>query len=152
VSKETPQLKGELTIIVKRRGKVIAKRTVKNIITKKGKEAMAGLLLADVPEAAYEYIAIGTGTTTPTKDDTTLEFETHRVAGDGILVTTTDPNDTAQLKSVFSGYTGTEAITESGLFNDGTAGDMLARQTFAAINVDWDAGDSVEITWKIQFK
>jgi len=143
---------GELTIVCKdKSGRIKARRKVKNVITNTGKASMAGLLLADVTEPAYDYVAIGTGTTPAAATDTALEFETHREAGTGTLTTVNVTNDTAQLVAIFSGYTGTEAVTEAGMFNDPTAGDMLCRQTFAAINVDWGAGDSIEITWRVTF-
>jgi hypothetical protein len=44
--------------------------------------------------------------------------------------------------------TGTIAITESGVFNAATAGTLLARQVFTAVNVV--SGDSIQFTWKIQ--
>jgi len=46
--------------------------------------------------------------------------------------------------------TGTQAIDESGVLNLATAGELLCRQTFGALNIDWDGGDSLQITWKIQ--
>ena len=124
-----------------------------NTITNSGKAEVAGLICADVGGTAFDYIAIGTGTTPESATDTALENETHRIGGGdvtGSLTTTTVTNDTVQLVGTFSGYTGTESITESGVFNASSGGTMLCRQTFSAINVDWDAGDSLQITWKIQ--
>ena len=120
-----------------------------DLITNAGKASVAGLILTDIVEADYDYLAIGTGTVAPAVTDTALGVETHRVAGTGTLVTTTVTNDTAQLVSIFSGFTGTEAVTEVGMFNAATVGGMLMRQTFAALNVNWDLGDSIEMTVKI---
>ncbi|GAI28320.1 unnamed protein product, partial [marine sediment metagenome] len=79
-----------------------------------------------------------------------LVAETHRVAGTGTRVETAVANDTAQLVVTFSGFAGTEAVTEIGEFNADTGGDMAMRQTFAALNVDWDEGDSIVMTVKVQ--
>jgi len=127
------------------------KREKGHTITDVGLASIAGLILTDVTEADYDYLAIGTGTTAAAAADTALEFETHRAAGTGTLVTTTITNDTAQLVVTFSGYTGTEAVTEIGMFNAATGGDMFMRQTHAALNIDWGAGDSYQATVKIQY-
>lgn len=123
-----------------------------NGLTNAGFAEVAGLLLTDVGGTAFDYIAIGTGTTAFDATQTALVAETHREAGTGSRETTTVTNDTAVLTHTFSGYTGSEAVTESGAFNDVSAGTMLCRQTFSALNIDWDAGDSLAVTWKVQAK
>lgn len=119
-------------------------------ITNAGKAAVAGLILTDVAVNDFDYLAIGTGVTAFNAAQTTLVAETHRVAGTGTRVLTAVANDTAQLVVTFSGFAGTEAVTEIGEFNAAAAGDMLMRQTFAALNVDWDEGDSIVMTVKVQ--
>ena len=61
-------------------------------------------------------------------------------------VTTTVTNDTARLVGTIT-EAATLAITESGVFNADTAGTMLCRQTFSAVNVL--SGDSLQFTWSI---
>ena len=121
-----------------------------DLITSAGKAAVAGLILTDVAVNDYDYLAIGTGVVGADVGDTTLGTETHRETGTGTRVTTAVTNDTAQLVVTFSGYAGTEAVTEIGMLNAAAAGDMLMRQTFGALNVDWDQGDSIEATVKVQ--
>ncbi len=126
-----------------------------NTLTNAGFAEVAGLITADVGGTPFDYIAIGTGTTAPAATDTALAAETHRIGGaavTGSRVTTAVTNDTMQLVGTFSGYTGTEAVTESGVFNAATGGTLLCRQTFAALNINWDAGDSLQVTWKVQVK
>ena len=126
-----------------------------NGITNAGFAEVAGLLLTDVGGTAFDYIAIGTGTTAFSPTQTALVSEVKRKAAAGSRVTTSVSNDTAQLQTTFSsadGLSGTHAITESGVFNAATAGTMLCRQTFSALNIDWDAGDTLQVTWKIQIK
>lgn len=138
---------GFFTRLIKR----IQKKAIdQDLVVSAGKAAVAGLILTDVSVDDYDYLAIGTGTTGPVAGNTTLETETHRGAGTGTRVTTTVTDDTAQLIFTFTGYAGTEAVTEIGMFNAAVAGDMLMRQTFATLNVDWDAGDSIQMTVKIQ--
>jgi len=124
-------------------------REVDNMIVNTGIQSVARLIVADVSEDEYGYIAIGEGTTPPAAGDTTLEDESHRLLASGSIVTTSGSigDDTAQFIQTFD-FGGTFAITESGLLNAAVDGSMLARQTFAVINVI--SGDSLQVTWKIQ--
>ncbi|MEM2849045.1 MAG: hypothetical protein QXI36_02075, partial [Candidatus Bathyarchaeia archaeon] len=86
---------------------------------------------------------------------TALVTEIKRKAGTGSRVTTTVTNDTHQLVVTFSaadGLSGTSAVAESGEFNALTGGTMLDRQTFSVLNINWDAGDTLQVTWKVQVK
>ncbi|MCD6255588.1 MAG: hypothetical protein J7J44_04865 [Deltaproteobacteria bacterium] len=149
--REKIKVKGELELVVfDKYGNVKDRRHIKNVITDVGKAQVAGLINGAVT-TQFKYIAIGTGTTAASSSDTALETETHRELADTLdRVTTTVTNDTARLIKTFSGYTGSESITESGVFDASTGGNMLCRRTFSALNIDWDAGDSLQITWKIQ--
>jgi len=119
-------------------------------ITAAGLKAVAGLILSDVAVDGFDWLAIGTGTTPFDKAQTALVAETHREAGTGTRTTTTETDDTAQLVATFGGYSGAEAITEIGMFNAASGGDMLMRQVFDPLNVNWSAGDSIEVTVRIQ--
>ena len=127
----------------------------KNGITNAGIQEVAGLITLDVGGTAFDYIAIGTGTTAFDATQTALITEIKRKAGTGSRVTTTVLADTHQLETTFSsadGLTGTSAVAESGEFNASTSGTMLDRQTFTAQNVNWDAGDTLHVIWKVQVK
>jgi hypothetical protein len=116
----------------------------RNGITNAGMAEVAGLILLDVGGTPFDYIAIGTGTTAFDPSQTSLVTEISRKAATGTRVTTTVTNDTAQLVTTFSsadGLSGTSAVTESGVFNASTGGTMLCRQTFSALNINWDAGE-----------
>lgn len=141
------KIKAKGTLIIKKNGKVI--KEVTNLIVNGGLETWTGLLLTDTTGSytAFDFMAIGIGTTTQTATDTTLETESLRVAGTGTQITTSTTNDTAQLVATFN-ITSTLAITESGIFNDATTGTMFNRTTFPAENVI--NGDDLELTWKIQ--
>ncbi|MCJ7767088.1 hypothetical protein MUP79_01675 [Candidatus Bathyarchaeota archaeon] len=131
-----------------------------------GMANMAGLLLSDIGGTAYDYIAIGTGTTAADHADTQLETQIGvRQHAVGTRVTTGGiTNNTAQLVAEFSQaidatlvnvVPGTpDAWTEEGVFYDaaGTTVSMLWRQTQAAENIDWDAGDTLTLTCKTQMK
>jgi len=120
------------------------------VITNAGKAEVAGLIGADTQGdvTAFDYIAIGSGTTAESASDTALEYELQRAAGVGSRVTTDVTNDTFQLvKDAFT-FDGDYSITESGVFNASSGGTMLCRKTFDPINVTAD--DTLKVTWKIK--
>ena len=113
---------------------------------------MASRVNGDGGEAAFTYIAVGTGTTAAAAGDTALQTETStsglaRAAGTASRITTTKTNDTAQVSKQFS-VSGSVAVTEYGLLNAASVGTLLARQVQAAINVV--NGDTLTVTWKVQ--
>ena len=123
---------------------------VSNLITNTGFAGVASRINGAGSEAAFTYIAVGTGTTAANVSDTTLETETaasglSRAAGTASRVTTDVTNDTAQLLKTFT-VTGTVAVTESGVLNAAAAGVLLNRQVFSAVNVI--NGDSLQVTHK----
>lgn len=132
-----------------------------DLITSAGKAGVAARILKDTQTtvSGFDYVAIGTGSTAASTGDTALGGQKANAPATGTRVTTTVTNDTAQLVYVFSsgnpaglnGYsTGTKAIRESGVLSQTTSGVLLCRQTFSDLNVEWDSGDSLSITWKVQ--
>jgi len=123
-----------------------------------GMANVAGLLLTDVGGTAYDYMAIGTGTNGAVVGDVKLQTQQGvRQLTTGTRVTEDETNDTAQWVATFSQaidatLEGVDAITEIGIFYDaeGITVSMLMRQTFSAESMDWDSGDSIEFTVKVQ--
>lgn len=131
-------------------GSWTSQKVVPNTVTNVGKALTAGLLTGDITNF-FDYIAVGTGTTAADVTDTALQTESAtagltRAASTNSRVTTDVTNDTAQFVRIFT-VTGSVAVTESGIFDASSSGNMLARQVFSAINVV--NGDSLTITWKI---
>jgi len=125
----------------------------KNIITNAGLASIIKLVFAGLTDNKYGYIAIGTGTTAESATDTALVAEIKRKSATVTQTTTTVTGDTALLEATFSsadGLTGTSNVAEAGVFNASTGGTMLARKTFTAVPVNWDAGDSITIRYYIQ--
>lgn len=144
-------LTGEFELLHRRDGQVIDRRHVKNLVVDAGKAAVAGLINGVITNF-FEHIAIGTGTVAAAAGDTALGAEITtgggaRAAGTTSRVTTTVTNDTAQVVFTFA-FTASFAVTEAGLLDSISAGTLLARQVFAAVNVV--SGDSLQITWKIK--
>ena len=123
-----------------------------NLVVNAGKAGMASRCNGAGGEAAFTYLAVGTGTTAPAAGDTALQTEITdsglaRASATVSRVTTSVTNDTAQLDTTWN-VTGTKAVTEAGAFNAASAGTMLGRQTFSAVNVS--NGDTLEVIYKFQ--
>ncbi len=138
-------------------GKWSASKLTHNLVVDAGKAGVASRINGAGGEALFDKIGQGVGTVAAAAGDTALGTEkdasnttttTHAIsAATATRVTTTVTNDTAQLVGTISELA-TMAITESGVFNAATAGTMLCRQVFSAINVV--SGDSIQFTWKIK--
>lgn len=97
-----------------------------------------------------KYIAWGVGTAETTAADAALGSASAeaRTSGTSSITNaggTTD--DTYQVVGTITCTGSSKAITEAGLFDANTAGNMFVRSNFAAINVD--VGDSIEFTFKV---
>lgn len=124
---------------------------LRNLITNAGLAGVASRINGAGSEAAFTYIALGTGTTAANANDIALETEITTGGGEranatASRVTDTVTNDTAQLQHTFT-FTSSFAITESGVLNAAAAGVLLCRQVFSAVNVV--SGDQLQVTWKI---
>jgi len=134
-----------------RGGKRLMKQEIHNIVTSAGKARDAGLFNG-VFTTPFTWLAIGLGTAAAATGDTALGSEVTtsggaRATATCTTATTTVAGDTAQLVKQWD-FTGTFAVTESGIFDASTAGNLAARQVFSAVNVV--SGDSLQITWKMQ--
>ena len=117
-----------------------------NLITNAGLSETAKLL-GGVSADAISHMAIGIGT----GGTTTLNSEIVTGGGARAAVTptsetTTSTGDTVRSVNTFE-FSDTFAVTEEGLFNNESAGDMIAYRTFSAVNVA--DGDSLQITHDI---
>lgn len=133
-------------------GRIKHIRVMHNLITNAGFAGAASRINGSGAEAAFTYIAIGTGSTAANVADTTLQSEIStgggsRGAASASRVTTSVTNDTAQLALTFT-FTSGFAVTESGVLNAASTGTLLCRQVFSAINVV--STDTLTITWKVQ--
>lgn len=134
------------------------------LMTNEGFAQVAAYLLHDVDldHGTYkncDLIAIGSGTIPADPADYNLGVQQGTFQpGAGSRITVGGvTNNTAQLIATFSQaidptLTGTDLITEVGMFWDTTSHAMLMRQVFAAESMNWDAGDSIEMTVKVQVK
>ena len=145
--------KGEVTLTLERAGRIIETREINNLITNAGLAVMAGSIVSDVSTTKFDYIGIGIGTTAASVTDTTLVNEITtgggaRVATTGTRATTSVTNDTAKFSATWT-FTTTFAVTEAGIFNASSAGTLLARTVFTAINVK--NNDKLTVVWRVSF-
>jgi hypothetical protein len=128
-------------------------RIVRNTVTNTGKGAMASRFNGAGSEAAFTYLALGTGATAAAAGDTALGTEIStsglaRANATASRVTTTQTNDTAQAQYTWTA-SGSVSPTECGIFNASSVGVMAARQVFTAIPLV--NTDSFQLTYKVQF-
>lgn len=95
------------------------------------------------------FFAIGTGGTAEAATQTALvtEVET-RNSGTSTRQTTSVTNDTYQVVGTITATAG-RAVTEAGLFDASTVGNMFIRALFTVVNLS--IGDSIQGTTKLQF-
>jgi hypothetical protein len=96
------------------------------------------------------FVAWGTGAGTAAIADTTLFTESAeaRTSGTSTQQTTTVTNDTYQVVGTITA-TGTRAITNAGLLDASTVGNLFVKGDFATINLA--SGDSIQFTIKISY-
>lgn len=145
--RETMGLSGILRIVAVRDGKEIDSRTIKNLIVTAGKAESAQLIGAGLGGTAFGWLAYGVGVGAAAAGNTALGTESDRDSATVTSATTAVTNDSAKFAKTFS-IGSTLAVTEAGIFNAASAGDLLARQVFSALNLV--SGDSLTIEWTVQ--
>lgn len=134
---------GRLSVVLKDSdGNLKDSREINNLVVTSGLGYIASRM-KDATATAMSHMAIGTGTTAAAAGDTTLGTELDR---NGLTSTTVTGNEIAYVASWAAGD-GTGAVTEAGIFNDASAGTMLARTVFDVVNKA--ANDTLSITWTI---
>ena len=130
-------LTGALTISL---NDVVVQET-NNLVVTAGKNWVADRM--NDANTVMTHMALGTGTNAAAVGDTTLQTEIDRNA----LTSTTVSTNTVAYGCTWAAGDGTGAITEAGLFDAASTGDMLARTVFSVVNKA--ASDSITITWTI---
>ena len=131
------KLTGALTIAL---NDVIVQET-ENLVVTAGKNWVADRM--NNANAVMSHMAVGTGTTAAAAGNTALVTETDR----NTLTSTTVTNNAVAYVATWAAGDATAAITEAGIFDAASSGDMLARTVFSVVNKG--AADSMTITWTI---
>ena len=132
------KLTGALTIALN--DKVVQK--IDNLVVTAGKNYVASRM-KDTTKAAMSHMAVGTGTTTAAASQTALVSETDRNA----LTSQTVTGSAIAYVATWAAGDATAALTEAGIFNASSSGDMLCRTVFSVVNKA--AADSMTITWTV---
>ena len=136
--KDGLKLTGKLSIAIN--NKIV--REVPNLVVTDGKEYVASRM-KDTTADAMSHMAIGTGSTAASASNAALGAETGRVS----LASTTVTANEVEYVATFAAGTGTGAITEAGILNAASSGDLLCRTVFSVVNKG--ASDSMTITWTV---
>ena len=114
---------------------------VENTVVTAGKNWVADRM--NNVNTVMTHMANGSGTATVNVTDTTLGTELSRVT----LTSTTVTNNAIAYVGTFPAGTGTGAVTEAGILDASSGGDMLCRTVFGVVNKGVD--DSMVITWTV---
>ena len=131
------KLTGALTIAV---NDEIVQET-ENLVVTAGKNWVADRM--NNANTVMTHMAVGTGTTEALAAQTALVTETDRNA----LTSTTVTANAVAYVATWAAGDATAALTEAGIFDAASSGDMLARTVFSVVNKG--AADSMTITWTI---
>ena len=126
-------------------------KEIPNLVVTAGKKWVANRMKGTTPtQAPMSHMAVGTSSAHPNdtapndaSGQTTLGTEEDRNA----LTSTTVTDDEVAYVCSWAAGDGTGALTEAGLFDASSGGDMLARTVFSVVNKG--ASDSLTITWTI---
>lgn len=144
---ENLKLSGQLDIVVKdKNGAVKEERTEKNLVVNAGLAFIASRMTGTA-KSVMSHMALGTGTTAASGAQTDLvTIAGSREALDSTTITGSN-NEKVQYVASFEDGDAEGALTEAGIFNAATSGDMLCRTVFAVVNKA--PGDTMEVTWTI---
>ena len=144
---ENLKLSGQLNIVLKdKAGNVKDERTVNNLVVNKGLEYIASRM-KDASKGVMSHMALGSGTTAAAATQTDLvTLLGAREAIDSTTIAGSN-NEKIVYVSAFEAGDATGAVTEAGIFNASTSGDMLCRTVFSVVNKAAD--DTMSVTWTI---
>ena len=138
------KLNGELEIVLRDKfGKIKEKRTEKNLIVTVGLTFISSRMTG-TSKNVMSHMALGSGTTAAAASQTDL---VSILGSREALDSATPSTNTVVYVSSFEAGEGTGAVTEAGIFNASSSGDMLCRTVFPVVNKASD--DTMSVTWTI---
>lgn len=144
---ENLKLSGQLNIVLKdKAGNVKDTREVKNLVVNTGLAFIINRMTG-TSKAVMSHMALGSGTTAAAASQTDLvTLLGSREVLDSTTISGTN-NEKVVYVSSFEAGDATGAVTEAGIFNASSSGDMLCRTVFAVVNKAAD--DAMSVTWTI---
>lgn len=138
------KLKGRVGLVLKDKdGNVKESREIDNLVVNAGLTYIASRMVGTAKDV-MSHMGLGSGSTAASASDTDLGS---LLGAREALDSSTASTNTITYVSSFEAGDATGAITEAGIFNASTAGDMLCRTVFAVINKAGD--DTLSVTWTI---
>ena len=142
-----PQTRGDVDIVVRSvDGRIKESIKIHNLVVNTGLAFIISRMVGTTKDV-MSHMGIGAGTTAAAAGDTALGSP----LGSRVALTRTTISGTNNEKVVyvatFGAGVGTGAVTEAGIFNASSSGDMLCRTVFAVVNKAAD--DTMQITWTI---
>jgi hypothetical protein len=144
---ENLKLSGQLNIVLKdKAGNIKENIDTKNLVVNTGLAYIVSRMVGTT-KTVMTHMAVGSGTTAAAATQTDLvTLLGSREALDSTTISGTNDEKVVFVSS-FEAGDGTGAVTEAGLFNAATGGDMLCRTVFSVVNKAAD--DTMAITWTI---
>lgn len=144
---ENLKLSGQLNIVLKdKAGNIKDQRDVKNLVVNTGLAYIASRMTGTA-KSVMSHMALGSGATAAAASQTDLvSVLGSREALDSTSISGSN-NEKVVYVSSFEAGDATGAVTEAGLFNASSSGDMLCRTVFSVVNKAAD--DTMSVTWTI---
>jgi hypothetical protein len=144
---ENLKLSGQLNIVLKdKAGNVKEERELKNLVVNAGLAYIASRMTG-TDKAVMSHMGLGSGSTAAAAADTDLgSLLGSREALDSTTISGTNDEKVVYVSS-FEAGDATGAVTEAGIFNAASGGDMLCRTVFSVVNKAAD--DTMSVTWTI---
>ena len=144
---ENLKLSGQLNIVLKdKAGNVKDSVEIKNLVVNAGLAYIASRMTGTA-KAVMSHMALGSGTTAAAASQTDLvSILGSREALDSITISGSN-NEKVVYVASFEAGDATGAVTEAGIFNAASSGDMLCRTKFNVVNKAAD--DTMSVTWTI---
>lgn len=144
---ENLKLSGQVSLVLRdASGAIKEEREIKNLVVNKGLAYIASRMVG-TSKSVMSHMALGSSTTAAAAGQTDLiSMLGSREAIDSTAITGTISEKVRYVAS-FEAGDATGAITEAGIFNAASGGDMLCRTTFPVVNKAAD--DTMSVTWTI---
>lgn len=127
-------------------GAVKDSRSIENLVVNAGLAYIASRMVGTA-KGVMSHMGLGSGATAAAAGQTDLvSLLGSREALDSTTIAGANLNQVVYVAG-FEAGDATGAITEAGIFNAASGGDMLCRTTFAVVNKD--ASDTMTVTWTI---
>jgi hypothetical protein len=145
--KEKLKMTGNVSLVLRDAdGQIKEAREIKNLVVNAGLAYVISRMVGTA-KAVMSHMALGSGTTAAAAGNTDLESVLgSREALDSTTISGSNNEQVVYVAS-FEAGDATGAVTEAGVFNASTSGDMLCRTVFAVVNKG--ANDSLTVTWTI---